>query len=208
MYHTLMVSIIMVMIFMGCTKPKTSAKTTVVLLNNQKIKNAVIVNNGKENKKLDKVREFVDLKDKNELPSKAKIMSEQEVRYRFGNVLRALPQKTSSILLYFELNSLVLDAPSKKLMDHIVYTIINKAPCSVDVIGHTDTVGSNQDNLKVSFLQAKRVESILEEEILKVLNHKKDITLITKGYGEEDLLVLTADNIKEEKNRNVEIFIK
>jgi len=34
------------------------------------------------------------------------------------------------------------------------------------------------------------------------------VSLTAKGYGEEDLLVKTADNVAQSKNRNVEIFIK
>jgi outer membrane protein OmpA-like peptidoglycan-associated protein len=72
----------------------------------------------------------------------------------------------------------------------------------VDVIGHTDTVGSNQANAKVSLKRANYVKSMIEARKARV------ISLVAKGYGEEDLQMKTANNIFEAKNRNVEIFIK
>jgi len=72
----------------------------------------------------------------------------------------------------------------------------------VDIIGHTDTTGSNEINIKVSLKRAKYIESILKEKGVKAES------LTAKGYGEEDLEVETADNVAEAKNRNVEIFIK
>lgn len=213
--YKLIISAVSTLTFMGCTQlssifqmQDSYERSTVVLLNNKKIRNAVIVTTNKGSQKLDKIREFVDLKDKNTVPSEVEIMSKEELKHRFSDVLKALPKKRPSFLLYFKSNSLILDTPSKELINKIVQSIINEVPCRVDIIGHTDTVGSNKDNIATSLLQAKSVEGTLKEEILKLLEHRKDITLIRKGYGEEDLFVETLDNRKEEKNRNVEIFIK
>jgi OOP family OmpA-OmpF porin len=72
----------------------------------------------------------------------------------------------------------------------------------VDIIGHTDTVGSDAINAKVSLKRARFIEVLVRKENIKILS------LVSKGYGEEDLLVQTRNNKSEEKNRNVEIFIK
>jgi len=187
---------IMGLFFIGCSQ------TTVVLLDNGKTHNAVIVSNNKGTSKLDKVGSYVDLKDENKSVSEVKIMSKEDISSRFSKVLAASPQKPSKYMVYFKPKSKELTDESKITLIKAIEDIKQHAPCMVDVIGHTDTTGSNELNIKVSLKRAKYIESILKDKGLKI------VSLIAKGYGEEDLEVDTADNVDEAKNRNVEIFIK
>jgi len=187
---------ILSLLFIGCSK------TTVVLLDSGKSKNAVLVSTDKGDSKLDKVGNFVDLKDKEKAPSKIKTMSEAEITRRFSKVLAISPKAPIRYILYFEPNSTVLTEESEGTLQNAIQSIGERSPCMVDVIGHTDTVGSQEQNVKVSLKRAKSIKSILENKNIKV------VSLTAKGYGEENLLVKTADNTPEAKNRNVEIFIK
>jgi len=187
---------IVALLSVGCSK------TTVVLLDNGKTQNAVIVSTNKGSSKLDKVGNFVDLKDKEKAPSEPKEMSKEELQDRFSKVLAISPKKPVSFILYFKPNSMELVDSSNSVLDEAVKSIAEHSPCMVDIIGHTDSVGSNEINIKVSLKRAKRVESLIKSKGINV------VSLVAKGYGEEDLLVPTPDNIAEEKNRNVEIFIK
>ena len=182
--------------FIGCSQ------STVVLLDNGKTHNAVIVSNNKGSSKLDKVGSYVDLKDENKTVSEVQLMSKKEIQSRFAKVLAAAPSKPVKFMVYFKPKSKELTDESKAVLIKVVATIKERAPCMVDVIGHTDTTGSNALNIKVSLKRAKFIESILKEKGVKV------VSLTAKGYGEEDLQVKTADNVDEAKNRNVEIFIK
>ncbi len=198
------------LLLFGCTrsvKLKTPT-TTVVLVENEKKHNAVVVSTDKGKKKLDKVRKFVELKSKDRLPSEPKIMSKKEFKQRFSDIASIPNPKPLHYFFYLKKEKSELTSSSQKLIDEVVESIINRAPCVVNFIGHTDTVGTKKENIKKSKKEALYVESIFKQEILKVLIGAVDITLITKGYGEEDLLVSTSDNIYEAKNRNVEIFIK
>ena len=203
--------------YTACTHPLQSSfsnstveKTisTIVLLKNNKEHNAIIVSTNKSQKNLNRPREFVDIKEKNKILDDAKIMSEEELQRRFGDILSIHIPTPTSFRLYLEKDKLELTSSSKRLINGIVHEIIDKAPCVTDIIGHTDTVGAEEENLKKSLKQASYVESILKEEILNNLTGIKNISLKTKGYGEFDLLVPTANNIAEEKNRNVEVVIK
>jgi outer membrane protein OmpA-like peptidoglycan-associated protein len=182
--------------FVGCSQ------TTVVLLDNGKTHNAVIVSNNKGTSKLDKVGSYVDLKDENKTVSEVKIMSKKEIESRFSKVLAATPPKPVKYVVYFKPKSKELTEESKAVLVKAIETIKKRSPCMVDIIGHTDTTGSNEINIKVSLKRAKYIESILKEKGVKAES------LTAKGYGEEDLEVETADNVAEAKNRNVEIFIK
>lgn len=182
--------------FLGCTK------TTVVLLDNGKVENAVIVSTNKGKSKLDKVGNYVDLKDKEEAASKVKTMSKKEIESRFSKVLSVMPPKPVKYIVYFKPKSKELTEESIVILNKAVDMIGKRSPCVVDIIGHTDTTGSNELNIKVSLKRAKLIASTIKEKGVNV------VSINAKGYGEEDLEVKTADNVDEAKNRNVEIFIK
>lgn len=184
-------------IFIGC-----SSKTTVLLVDSGKAHNAIIVSTNKGSKKLDKVGSFIQLNDKNEAPSQPQNMSKREINNRYATLFKIAPTKPRTYIVYFKFNSTELTEASKKTLHEALKTIQQRSPCMVDVIGHTDTVGSNQANAKVSLKRANYVKSMIEARKARV------ISLVAKGYGEEDLQMKTANNIFEAKNRNVEIFIK
>ncbi len=195
MKYTLLISF-SALLFLGCSQTK------VLLLDSGKANSAVIVSTNKGSQKLDTVGKFVSLKDKDTAPSKPEKMSEEEIKRQFSDLFEAAPNKAISHILYFKPHSVALTEASISVLKLALEDIKKSTPCTVDVIGHTDTVGSNEINMKVSLKRAKHIESLIKQE------HIKDVTIKAKGYGEEDLLVPTADNIDEAKNRNVEIFIK
>jgi len=203
-YQTISTPLILLLFIIGCATPKS----TVVLLNNKKSHNAIIVSNDRGCLKLDKVREFVNLHDKDKAPRGAKIMSKNELKRRFGKVLDTLPPKVPRFFLYFKPNTMDLAHASQKRIGEVITSILDNSPCNVDIIGHTDTVGLKKVNIETSLKQAHNVQVILKAKILNALQDKKYITLRTKGYGEEDLLIPTPNNYAEEKNRNVEVVIQ
>ena len=200
MSYNLIFILLVGILSVACTKVKP--KGTVILLENNKHHNAVIISTDKGSRKLDKVRESVDLIDKDTLPTEKRILSKEELKNRFGDILAIPNPKPLRYILYFKKNEMEITPSSRELIQEIRVKIVEKSPC------HTDTVGSNQSNMEKSFKQAQYVTSIIKEEVLKVLKSKKNISLTTLGYGEEELLIPTPDNQANEKNRNVEIFIK
>lgn len=191
-----------VLIFLVTDCCFSSNKNSIVLVDSGKKKNAVMVQNKKASIVLDKIRATVDMKSSNESPSKIRIMSKEELQRRFGHLLDNMPREPKSYFLYFEPNSMELSNDSEFLLMTILQSIENQMPCIVDVIGRTDTKGSNEGNLKISLKRANKVTQLLEsygiqKKVLKV-----------KGYGEENLLIATEDNVAEFKNRSVEVFIK
>ena len=176
--------------------------TTVVLLNSGKADSSVVVSNEKGSGELDKVGKFLELTDSNSAPSSVKNMSEEEINRRFSNALSASAKKPISFFLYFKPRSMKLTNESQKKFKEALRTMEERYPCIVDVIGHTDTTGSEKINFKVSLKRAKFIQAQIEKKNINI--H----TLNVKGFGEIDLLVDTPDNTDEAKNRNVEILIK
>jgi outer membrane protein OmpA-like peptidoglycan-associated protein len=181
------------LLLLGCSK------TTVVLLDSGKSQNAIIISTDKGSTKLDRVGTFVDL---NNNINEIKTMSKEEINSRFSKVLAVSPTKPIRYMLYFKSNSIELTDDSQKKLTDIVKSMEIRSPCKVDIIGHTDTIDSYDKNIEVSLQRAKYVESLIKERDIKL------VSLTIKGYGEEDLLIETADNISEAENRNVEVFIK
>jgi outer membrane protein OmpA-like peptidoglycan-associated protein len=195
---TTIVVLIFGVIFLGAC----SSKSTIVLVDSGKKENAIVVATDKGVATLDRVGTFVELKDKSSKPSSIKVISKEEIAHRFGETLAAEPKAPARFILYFKSNSTILDERSKSTLQKALRCIVDRAPCMVDIIGHTDTIGDQKRNLRISKDRAKYIKKyiVTKEQYIKSLK--------VKGYGEEDLLIPTADNVAEARNRNVEIFIK
>ncbi|RED46169.1 OmpA family protein [Aestuariispira insulae] len=70
----------------------------------------------------------------------------------------------------------------------------------VTVVGYADTVGSQENNMKISLRRADRVKQILME------NGIPEDRIAISAYGEDRLKVKTRDNVREAQNRRVEII--
>jgi outer membrane protein OmpA-like peptidoglycan-associated protein len=70
------------------------------------------------------------------------------------------------------------------------------------VIGHTDTVGSHDDNDVLSLKRASYVKGLL----IKLGIAPEQISVA--GRGERELLVPTEDGVDEQKNRRVEVNVR
>jgi len=72
----------------------------------------------------------------------------------------------------------------------------------IRVIGYTDTLGTNEDNLELS----KNRANWIAKEITK--NSAKKFQLEVMGYGEHGLKVQTSDETPEPLNRRALIWIE
>ncbi len=173
--------------------------STVILAKNGK-KSSVIINTKKSKTVIDKPNTYVQLTEKSE--SKIKQISDKEIYLKFKDVIEHTPKKPTSILLYFLKGKNELDEESKNKISTIIREIKSRKTVDLNIIGHTDTVGSNKLNAKLSLKRALFVKELLLKNKLK-LN-----SLEVNSYGENDLLVQTEDEVSEPKNRRVEVFIK
>jgi outer membrane protein OmpA-like peptidoglycan-associated protein len=135
-------------------------------------------------------------------PQAAPAMSEAEIKATFGAALAAEPLQPQSFLLYFKTDSFELTNGSAALLQPILEAINKTQSRDISVIGHTDRAGSKEYNFTLSTKRAESVRDLLVERgvdpaIIRVSSH-----------GEGNPLVPTADNVKEPKNRRVEVVIR
>ena len=128
--------------------------------------------------------------------------SDREIRESFGAALNALPSRPTSFLLYFNTGTDELTEASKLELAKMLEEIRRRPVPDVAVIGHTDTVGEGEVNDSLSAQRAERVKGFLVE-----IGVPAD-RIQTSGRGERELLVPTADNVDEPRNRRVEISVR
>jgi OOP family OmpA-OmpF porin len=88
--------------------------------------------------------------------------------------------------------------PQLQVMAKAIENILGRNPDEVFLIeGHTDAVGSDEDNLSLSDRRAESVARVLSDEFNIPAEN-----LVTQGYGEQYLLVDTQE--AERGNRRVE----
>ena len=176
--------------------------TTVVLVDNNKAHNAIVVQTKAGSVVIDKPNSYVNLTSSKQKPSSIKQMSKSEIKKRFKSAIKALPPKPMHVYLYFKNGTSKLTNESLSKLPYIYKLIKERTPCDVSIIGHTDTKGSQEINLKLSLKRAKEIKKW-------ILSKNADLSnLKVEGYGERDLLVLTKDGVSESKNRTVELFIR
>ena len=125
------------------------------------------------------------------------------VRERYKAVLAALPPKPASFTVYFLSGSdTELTPASVPVLEQLKTALANRPAPEIVVIGHTDRVGKLEDNDALSVRRASNVRTILAN--VGVLG----ATIEVAGRGERELLVPTADEVAEEKNRRVEISLR
>jgi iron complex outermembrane recepter protein len=103
-----------------------------------------------------------------------------------------------SYLVFFDFNKSDLTPQAMTIVDQAA---ANAGPAKVTqltVTGHTDTVGSDAYNMRLSRRRAESVAAQLEKDGIA----SSEIAIVAKG--KRDLLVPTADGVKEPQNRRVQ----
>ena len=135
-------------------------------------------------------------------PAEVSRLSAVEVSKSFGQALEALPSRPTTFLLYFVTGSDELTDESKLEVQKVLAELKDRKVPDLVVIGHTDTVGDTEWNDRLSAQRAERMKAILVEAGIPAERIR------TAGRGKRELLVRTADNVEEPRNRRVEINVR
>ena len=135
-------------------------------------------------------------------PAKVTQLSEPEIRQSFANTLQSLPARPASFLLYFVTGTDELTDESKAELQKVLAELKQRPVPDIAVIGHTDTVGELEANDRLSAQRADTVKGFLVEIGIAAERIR------TAGRGERELLVPTADEVDEPRNRRVEINVR
>lgn len=118
----------------------------------------------------------------------------------YSDLVARLPYAPRRYVLYFYEGTTDITEESRSVLEALRQTI--KADSEVQIIGHTDTVGSGPDNDSLSLGRAEEIRRVLLAAGLPVETAK------VTGRGERELLVPTADGVSEPANRRVEVLIR
>jgi outer membrane protein OmpA-like peptidoglycan-associated protein len=136
------------------------------------------------------------------------------LKYRFGGptetetaaapytapaVVAPTPSVPHSYLVFFDFNKSDLTPQAVSIVNQAA---ANAGPAKVTqltVTGYTNTVGSDAYNMRLSRRRAESVAAQLEKDGIA----SSEIQIVAKG--KRDLLVPTADGVKEPQNRRVQI---
>lgn len=129
-------------------------------------------------------------------------LEQQEFNRRFAGALGAAPVPPKSFQLYFKFDSADLTDESKAQLRQILDEMKSRPVPEVTVIGHTDTVGTQAFNYELGLKRALATKNLIVG--IGVDPTRVDVT----SHGKLSLLVPTADNVAEPRNRRVEVTVR
>jgi outer membrane protein OmpA-like peptidoglycan-associated protein len=117
------------------------------------------------------------------------------------NIQYEAPKNFTLNHVYFDVNKATLTPASNKELQELYEYLKWKEEVSIEIAGHTDNVGKDADNLKLSQQRAEAVKNYLIKKGIAATR------LTAKGYG---ATVPVADNSTSEgkqKNRRTEVKV-
>ncbi len=102
-------------------------------------------------------------------------------------------------LVFFDFDKYDIGAGGQNVLDAVAEEVRSRNLGSVTIVGHTDAAGPNSYNDKLAMRRANAVRDALSTRGV-------DASLIrVEGRGETELLVQTADGVREPANRRAQI---
>jgi len=117
-------------------------------------------------------------------------------------LIGGLPPPPRSFLLYFDQGTTSLTPQSQSVLAQIRGEIAARSGPEVEVTGHTDTVGSEADNDRLSMSRAEEVLGWLASQ-----GFERSL-MSAVGRGERQLMTPTLDNVASAANRRVEVIVR
>jgi outer membrane protein OmpA-like peptidoglycan-associated protein len=131
-----------------------------------------------------------------------RMLSESDVKRRFGDVIATLPPPPRHFILPFRFESEELTEEGQRLVQDVLQAVKSYPVPDVVVVGHTDTTGTPQSNAELGLRRANAVRNLLVDAGLSLS------TIEVRSHGEAELLVPTADGVFEPRNRRVEVTVR
>ncbi len=104
--------------------------------------------------------------------------------------------------IYYKTNSTEIDEESKLILEQFALYLQDNPSMKIEIQGHTDNVGSEQDNLSLSEGRALEVKHFLE-------NHGVPSNRVSAtGYGESKPIASNDTEAGRAKNRRTEFVVK
>jgi len=129
-------------------------------------------------------------------------LGEKGLKAQEAALLTSLPPPAKSFVLYFAQGTVTPAPESQAVLVALRSEIASRSGPQVEVTGHTDTVGSEEDNDRLSQQRAEEVLNWLAGQGI-------DRSLMSAvGRGERELKEPTVDNMSSATNRRVEVIVR
>ncbi len=112
------------------------------------------------------------------------------------------PAVPETYIVFFDFDKYYLTSEAKETLNRASDAFKRGGVARVEVTGHTDTMGTNRYNQRLSERRARVVREYM------VASGIPDAEISTRGAGERELMVPTANQVREAKNRRAEIVLK
>lgn len=130
------------------------------------------------------------------------VATAEQIARDFGPAMAGSPKIPVQFSLYFVSGEANLTAQSKGDLEKVLAEVATREVPEVAIIGHTDTTGDAALNEKLGLERAKLVATMLSSPHLNANN------VTVESHGENNLLIPTADNVPEPRNRRVEVTVR
>lgn len=117
-------------------------------------------------------------------------------------LLTSLPPPAKSFVLYFDQGTVTPTLESQSVLVALRSEIASRSGPQVEVTGHTDTVGGEADNDRLSQQRAEEVLNWLAGQ-----GFERSL-MSAVGRGERELKEPTMDNFSSAANRRVEVIVR
>lgn len=132
----------------------------------------------------------------------ARPLGRRGLKAREAALVSGLPPAAKSFILYFEQGTTTLNPQSQAVLGQIRQELASRSGPELEVTGHTDTVGSQADNDRLSTQRAEEVVGWLASQ-----GFDRSI-MSAVGRGERQLMQPTMDNVDNAANRRVEVIVR
>lgn len=108
----------------------------------------------------------------------------------------------SMYLVFFDFDKAAITSGAESVLDAVAAEATKRGATKVEIVGHTDSSGSQSYNERLAIRRGNAVRDALSKRGLDVSVMNVD------GRGERELLVKTADNVREPANRRAQVSFK
>lgn len=133
---------------------------------------------------------------------KSRQTNEAAITEQYRALYEALPPRPRSYLLYFESGGDKLTSESLASLEGLLNDLKSLPAAEVLVIGHTDKVGSDELNDKISEQRADLIRTLLLEQA------GESLRIEAVGRGKRDPMIPTEEGVDEPRNRRVEVRLR
>jgi outer membrane protein OmpA-like peptidoglycan-associated protein len=187
----------------GCAAPPPTTGTRVILLPQPDGSgSAVIVTAKTGEQKLSQPYQRATALDAAKVAPLVDSLGKQQISAEFKPLFDTRPPLPQRYTLYFQTGTTHLVPDSQALLPVAIDEALKRSGAELVIIGHTDTMGSQELNDQLSLKRADVVVNLLKDRGFPLAR------IEAVGRGERELAVPTRDEVPEPRNRRVEILIR